>query len=170
MIWFGREGDGLSMIDPKETGPRRILKHYTTADGLPDNSLSGLMEDSKGRLWLGSMFGGVSLFDPSAVDEKGTKAFTNFTKDGVIQGIETGAFYEDRYGHIWFAAEHQGVFRYDGTNFTNYGPKDGMSSGGILAIMEDREGRFWFGGFGGLFRFDRKTSRFTPVGKQGPWN
>jgi ligand-binding sensor domain-containing protein len=45
-----------------------------------------------------------------------------------------------------------------------------MSSGGILAIMEDREGRFWFGGFGGLFRFDRKTSRFTPVGKQGPWN
>ncbi len=37
-------------------------------------------------------------------------------------------------------------------------------------MMEDREGRFWFGGFGGLFRFDRKTSQFTPVGKQGPWN
>ncbi|MBK8341689.1 MAG: hypothetical protein IPK99_17700 [Flavobacteriales bacterium] len=112
----------------------------------------------------------MSLFDPSAVDEKGSKAFTNFTKDGVIQGVETGAFYEDRSGHIWFAAEHQGVFRYDGTSFTNYGPKDGLSSGGILAIMEDREGRFWFGGFGELFRFDRKSSRFTPVGKQGPWN
>ncbi|MBK8341690.1 MAG: hypothetical protein IPK99_17705 [Flavobacteriales bacterium] len=50
MIWFGREGDGLLMIDPKETGPRRILKHYTVADGLPDSSLSGMMEDSKGRL------------------------------------------------------------------------------------------------------------------------
>lgn len=169
-IWFGRERDGLLVIDPKETGPRRILIHYTVEDGLSDSSVSGMMEDSKGRLWLGSMFGGVSLFDPSAVDEKGTKAFTNFTKDGVIQGVETGAFYEDRSGHIWFAAEHQGVFRYDGTSFTNYGPKDGLSSGGILAIMEYREGRFWFGGFGGLFRFDRKTSRFTPVGKQGPWN
>jgi len=112
----------------------------------------------------------VSLFDPSAVAEKGTKAFTNFTKDGVIEGIEAGAFYEDRSGHIWFAAEHQGVFRYDGTSFTNYGIKDGLSSGGIISIMEDREGRFWFGGLGGLFRFDRKTARFTPVGKQGPWN
>jgi ligand-binding sensor domain-containing protein len=169
-IWFGRERDGLLVIDPKETGPRRILKHYTVEDGLPDSSVSGMMEDSKGRLWLGSMFGGVSLFDPSAVDAKGSKVFTNFTKDGVIQGVESGAFYEDRSGHIWFAAEHQGVFRYDGTSFTNYGPKDGLTSGGILAIMEDREGRFWFGGFGGLFRFDRKTSRFMSVGKQGPWN
>ncbi|QQR87021.1 MAG: hypothetical protein IPJ76_01990 [Flavobacteriales bacterium] len=169
-IWFGRDGDGLFVIDPKETGSPGTFKHYTVEDGLPDNSVSGLMEDSKGRLWIGTNFSGVSLFDPSAVTEKGNNAFTNFTKDGVIQGIEAGAFHEDRSGHIWFAAEHQGVFRYDGTSFTNYGPKDGLSSGGILSIMEDREGRFWFGGFGGLFRFDRKTERFTPVGKQGPWN
>lgn len=168
-IWFGRDGDGLFVFDPKETGSPRTFRHYTAEDGLPDNSVTGIMEDSKGRMWIGTNFSGVSLFDPSAVAEKGNKAFTNFTKDGVIQGIEAGAFYEDRAGHIWFAAEHQGVFRYDGTRFTNYGPEDGLSSGGILAIMEDREGRFWFGGFGGLFRFDRKTARFTPVGKTGPW-
>lgn len=169
-IWFGRDGDGLFLFDPKETGAPRTFKHYTVQDGLPDNSVSGLMEDSKGRLWIGTNFSGVSLFEPSAVAEKGTKAFTNFTKDGVIQGVEAGAFYEDRNGHIWFAAEHHGVLRYDGNSFTIYGPEDGLSSGGILAIMEDREGRFWFGGLGGLWRFDRRTERFTPVGKQGPWN
>jgi len=169
-IWFGRDGDGLFLFDAKETGSPRTFKHYTVQDGLPDNSVTGIMEDSKGRLWIGTNFSGVSLFDPSAVAEKGTKAFTNFTKDGVIEGIEAGAFYEDRSGHIWFAAEHHGVYRYDGTSFTNYGIKDGLSSGGIITMMEDREGRFWFGGLGGLFRFDRRTSRFTPVGKQGPWN
>lgn len=168
-IWFGRDGDGLFVFDPKESGSPRTFKHYTVEDGLPDNSVTGLMEDSKGRLWIGTNFSGVSLFDPSSVAEKGTKAFINFTKDGVIEGMEAGAFYEDRSGHIWFAAEHHGVYRYDGTSFTHFDPKDGMSSGGILAIMEDREGRFWFGGYSGLFRFDRKTSRFTPVGKTGPW-
>jgi ligand-binding sensor domain-containing protein len=168
-IWFGRDGDGLFMFDPKQNLSLGAFTHYTLTDGLPDNSVSDLMEDSKGRLWIGSMFGGVSLFDRSNTNEKGSGSFTNFTKDGVIQGVETGAFYEDRSGHIWFAAEHQGVFRYDGTSFTNYGPEDGMSSGGILAIMEDREGRFWFGGLGGLFRFDRQTTRFTAVTKKGPW-
>lgn len=169
-IWFGRDGDGLFLFDPKETGSPRTFRHYTVEDGLPDNSVTGLMEDSKGRLWIGTNFSGVSLFDPSALGDGGEKAFTNFTKDGVIQGVEAGAFYEDRSGIIWFAVEHHGVYRYDGTGFTNYGPKDGLSSGGIITMMEDREGRFWFGGLGGLFRFDRKTTRFTPVGKQGPWN
>lgn len=168
-LWFGRDGDGLYVFDPKETGSPKSFKHYTVQDGLPDNSVTGLMVDSKGRLWIGTNFSGVSLFDPSAVAEKGTKAFNNLTKDSVIEGIEAGAFYEDRAGHIWFAAEHHGVYRYDGTSFTNYGPEDGLTSGGILSMMEDREGRFWFGGFGGLFRFDRKNSRFMPVKKTGPW-
>lgn len=168
-LWFGRDGDGIFVFDPKETATPRTFKHFTVQDGLPDNSVTGIMEDSKGRMWIGTNFNGVSLFDPSALAEKGTEAFTNFTKDGVIEGIEAGAFYEDRSGHIWFAAEHHGVYRYDGSGFTNYGPQDGMTSGGIIAMMEDREGRFWFGGLGGLFRFDRRTSRFTPVGKTGPW-
>lgn len=160
-IWFGRDGGGLFMYDPKVSDTKAAYTHYTTEDGLADNSVSGLFEDSKGHLWIGSMFGGASRYNG--------QTFENFTKDGVIHGEEVGAFYEDKKGDIWFAAEHQGVFRYDGTSFTNYGPKEGLSSGGILAIMEDREGRFWFGGFGGLFRFDRKTERFMPVTKKGPW-
>jgi ligand-binding sensor domain-containing protein len=169
MLWFARDGDGLFVFDSKETGSPRTFRHYTAKDGLPNNSVTGIMEDCQGRMWIGTNFSGVSIFDPSALAEKGTEAFTNFTKDGVIEGIEAGAFYEDRSGHIWFEAEHHGVYRYDGTGFTNYGPQDGMTSGGIIAMMEDREGRFWFGGLGGLFRFDRRTSRFTPVGKTGPW-
>ena len=169
MLWFARDGDGLFVFDSKETGSPRTFRHYTAKDGLPNNSVTGIMEDCQGRMWIGTNFSGVSIFDPSALAEKGTEAFTNFTKDSGIEGIEAGAFYEDRSGHIWFEAEHHGVYRYDGTGFTNYGPQDGMTSGGIIAMMEDREGRFWFGGFGGLFRFDRRTSRFTPVGKTGPW-
>ena len=62
--------------------------------------------------------------------------------------------------------EH-GAYRYDGESFTNFGEKDGLISKGIISILEDKEGRFWFGGWMGLFRFDGK--RFLHVTREGPW-
>ena len=160
-LWFGRDAGGLFKYDrmaaARDTGS--VFTHYTTENGLADNSVTGLFEDSKGNLWIGSSFGGVSRFDGTA--------FTNFTKDGLTEGVEVGGLYEDKKGNIWFAAENHGVYRYDGTNFTNYSAEDGVDTNGILTIMEDREGRFWFGGWKGLFRFDGK--RFFPVTKKGPW-
>lgn len=37
----------------------------------------------------------------------------------------------------------------------------------VQAIVEDREGRLWFGFSGGLLRFDGR--RFVRVGREGPW-
>ncbi len=167
-IWFGRDAGGLYKYDPRISDASAAFTHYATENGLADNSVTGLFEDSKGNLWIGSSFGGVSRYNG--------KTFENFTKDGVIQGVEVGAFYEDKKGNIWFAAENFGVYRYDGKAFTNFYTDDGLDTNGILTIMEDREGRFWFGGWNGLFRFDPSASlrtggkRFFHVTKTGPWN
>ena len=167
-LWFGRDAGGLFKYDPKVSDMSAAFTHYTTENGLADNSVTGLFEDSKGNLWIGTSFGGVSRFDLSATLGTGSDLFTNFTKDGVIEGVEVGAFYEGKQGNIWFAAENHGVYRYDGTSFTNFSVEDGVDTNGILTIMEDREGRFWFGGWKGLFRFDGKRS--IPVTKKGPWS
>jgi ligand-binding sensor domain-containing protein len=172
-IWFGRDGGGLFRYDRRAAHEPRtdIFTHYTTAEGLCDDSVSSLMEDRQGNLWIGTMFGGVSRYSPTSALTAGTKqsvaSFTNFTKDGVIEGVEVGGFHEDRKGDIWFAAENHGVYRYDGSTFTRYGAADGLDTDGIQSILEDREGRLWAGGWKGLYRFDGR--RFFPVGKQGPW-
>lgn len=168
-IWFGRDGDGLYRYDRRAAEGARtdIFSHFTTEQGLCDDSVAGLLEDRAGNLWIGTMFGGISRYSPSTTLTTGSKAFTNFTKDGVIEGVEIAGLFEDRKGDIWFAAENHGVYRYDGSTFTRYGEQDGLHTNGIYSILEDREGRFWAGGWKGLFRFDGK--RFFPVGKQGPW-
>jgi ligand-binding sensor domain-containing protein len=102
--------------------------------------------------------GGQSRFD-------GEK-FTNFTKKGEISGVEVSAFFEDSNGDIWFGAENKGVYKYDGEDFTHY-DQDSFSNGSILSIYKDKESRFWFGGWGGLFRYDNE--KFTSVTKDGPW-
>ena len=168
VIWFGTDGFGICKYDPAahERG-EDAFSHITTENGLPDNVIHDMMEDSKGNVWIGTFFGGVSLYDPIA-EKSGEKAFTNFTRDGVIEGIEAGGFFEDKNGKIWFAAENHGVYSYDGETFTNFYKNEGLITNAILSIFEDREGRRWFGGWAGLFRFDGKT--FFPVTKEGPWH
>jgi len=126
------------------------------------------MEDKKGNIWIGTMYGGVSRYDARLNDEVGQgKAFTNFTENGVVSGIEVWSIYEDKTGNIWFPAENFGVYRYDGKTFTNFQKKDGLASHAIQCIYEDKEGRLWFGGWLGLFLFDGRS--FINITKDGPW-
>ena len=182
VIWFGTDGLGICRYDPSTAGGEAFT-HLTKKEGLCDNNISSMMEDRQGNIWIGTMFGGVSRYDPSASLGSGETPFTNFTEDGVIDGVEVGAFYEDKRGNIWFAAENAGVYCYDGASFTNLYKQEGLVSNGILSILEDTEGRFWFGGWGGLFRYGvpptdvgehrdvlKETEKtFFPVTIDGPW-
>lgn len=151
-LWLGTDGYGICKYDGE------AFTHYTTENGLCDNSIHELMMDSKGNLWIGTYFGGVSKYDG--------KKFVNYTKEGVVHGVEVGSFFEDKNGDIWFGAENNGVYKYDGNSFSHYYKDEGLD-GIILDIYRDKENRFWFGGWGGLFRYDGKS--FSSVTKDGPW-
>ncbi|MCB0238750.1 MAG: hypothetical protein KDH08_08905, partial [Anaerolineae bacterium] len=45
------------------------------ATGLAPGPIRALFDDSRGRLWLGTQGGGLTLFDPA------TETFTNFRHD-----------------------------------------------------------------------------------------
>lgn len=152
-LWLGTDGFGLSRYDGQ------TFKHFTTKDGLSDNAINDLLIDSKGHIWIGTYWGGLSKYDG--------RSFINYTQEGVIQGVEVGAFYEEDNGDIWFGVENHGVYKYDGESFIHFDKKDGLDAS-ILSIYRDRERRLWFGGWGGLFRYDGKS--FSKVTKDGPWD
>ena len=160
-IWIALDGFGICIYDPRSRD--KNFTHITKESGLPDNNIADLMQDSKGNIWLGSMFGGISCFDG--------KSFKNFTEEGVIGGEEAYGFYEDKKGNIWFAAENFGVYRYNGETFTNFNKDNGLNTNGVISIFEDNKGRFWFGGWGGLFRYDptRDGLPFYSVSKDIGW-
>ncbi|MFO0361574.1 MAG: two-component regulator propeller domain-containing protein, partial [Flavobacteriales bacterium] len=84
-----------------------------------------------------------------------------------IEGIEAGGFHEDRAGNIWFTAEHEGVYKYDGTTFTLYTTKNGLTSNVVLSISEDHKGQLWFGTWQGLCIFD--GGQFVNANEKEPW-
>ncbi len=167
VFWFGTDGFGICTYNPKldnGTGEPTAFTHITKENGFTDNNIGSLFTDSKGNVWVGTYFGGLSRFDGNQ--------FTNFTKNGMIDGLEVGGFYEDDTGRIWFAAENEGIYYYEGklndkrARFTKYTKADGLPSQGILCFLKDRKERFWLGGWLGLFQFNESEKAFSVITKK----
>ncbi len=77
----------------------------------------------------------------------------------------TRAVFQDSRGFTWFATK-QGVFRYDGVNYTQYVHRaensSSISSNEVWSIAEDADHYIWFGTqTGGISRYDYATDSFT---------
>ncbi|MEW6212087.1 MAG: two-component regulator propeller domain-containing protein [Acidobacteriota bacterium] len=80
------------------------------------------------------------------------KIFT--TADGLAQNA-VNRIVRDSRGFLWFCTE-DGLSRYDGYTFTNYGVEQGLLNGEVRDLLETREGEYWVGTFSGLCRFNPK--------------
>jgi ligand-binding sensor domain-containing protein/DNA-binding CsgD family transcriptional regulator len=76
-FWVGTNSSGLNLFD-RDKG---TFSHFTIEDGLPNNSILGMLEDERGNLWL-STSRGLSRFDPQR------KTFRNFTARDGLQANE----------------------------------------------------------------------------------
>jgi len=64
-VWLGTEGGGLNEFDKRT----EQFTSYMLEDGLPDNSVSGILEDEFGNLWL-STNKGICKFSPPSGENK----------------------------------------------------------------------------------------------------
>jgi ligand-binding sensor domain-containing protein/signal transduction histidine kinase len=71
-------------------------------------------------------------------------------EDGLPHSI-VGAIYQDGNGYIWMGTA-DGLSRFDGYRFTNYGKADGLPSAVVTSITEDEKGELWIGTTGGIAR------------------
>ncbi|MEO6037930.1 MAG: two-component regulator propeller domain-containing protein, partial [Saprospiraceae bacterium] len=92
-LWVGTKGGGLNLLD-KTTGKCR---HFTTADGLPNNVVYAILPDSSGALWLSTNCG-LAKFDPSS-----TRFQNYFVADGLQDNeFNTASFAHGAEGRLFF--------------------------------------------------------------------
>ena len=58
-LWLGTVGGGLNKFDKEN----KTFRRYYRKDGLPNDTIIGILEDAHGNLWLSTNFG-LSKFDP----------------------------------------------------------------------------------------------------------
>ena len=116
-------------------------------DGL---DVRAVLEDSTGRLWLGTATG---LW----VREQG--------RWGLREEGQINAILEDRSGAIWVATERRGVCRRRGGAVEHFGEAEGLTDPHARALHQDREGSIWIGTYGGGLNALMDGS-FTAVSKR----
>jgi len=145
VLLFSCKVDDGEAIDPATLN---VWENFTTSNGLPDNFVRSLFEDSQGNIWIGTLNNGVSRYDG--------KNFTNFnTSDGLVDNSIL-SIAEDDDGVMWFGT-FGGLGLYDGSNWFLLSELAGIPFNG-WALLNDNSGNMWIGTKElGLLAFDGST-------------
>lgn len=138
------------------TSGKRINKSKDL--GIEANFVHGLFEDSKGRFWVTSEDGLYLLEDGRTV---------NITSGKIEMDKGIGVIAEDNTGTIWFVCNQHDLYTYDGKELHKFQKSADNPGPVIFEILEDKEKRLWFVGYGGAFRLEE--GQFVSVTKNGPW-
>ncbi|NDV77577.1 ATP-binding protein [Dysgonomonas sp. 511] len=100
--WYGTEA-GLKIWDNKGNK----LYNITVNEGLPNNTISAILEDANGLIWA-STASGISKIEAKEVDGEYKFSIVNF---GPIDGLQSGKFYNHaaikaRNGMMYFGGVH----------------------------------------------------------------
>lgn len=142
-LWVGTDGGGLLRAKP------RSWKMITRREGLGIDAVHSVCQDQQGRIWFG---GGTAK--PYWLNQGVVSAAITSPLADVMEGV--WAVLATRGGATWIGTYRGKVFRYQDGVLAAYGPAEGMLAGPVRALLEDRQGAIWVGGFDGLSRIDGK--------------
>lgn len=142
-IWAGSEGRGAFGLAPDGT-----ITQLDTDDGLASDSVSSLLFDARGRLWIGTFGGGVQVLTDGRIEQPGVP----------LPGRQVFALLEDSEGAIWIATEG-GLVRWREGSAEIFTAADGLPATLVRHLMEDRHGAIWMSTPEGLARLDGGTFR-----------
>ena len=155
-LWFATDQGVVKYNWSGNHVSRKRFTNYSDQQYFEGQRFWSIFADSKGSIWAGSV-SGIFRFDgvnwapfelPYPEEVTG-----EFITDGTCMSM-----IEDKVGNMWFATMGFGAFKYDGSTFTQYTEKDGLTNNSVDHIMEDSNGNIWFGTrHGGLSRYDGMT-------------
>ena len=125
------------------------VEHYTTKEGLPDNTIQDLLKDHEGRLWAATRLGGFFRINPDSAKSASLVAEVYNKRNGlatdwVFQLYETT-------NHKFWLATNAGLIEFfpdsseKAARFHPYTRRNGLTFHEITALEEDVSGNLWLG-------------------------
>jgi signal transduction histidine kinase/ligand-binding sensor domain-containing protein len=128
-LWIGTPHGLLRMKGDK-------VDHLTDADGLSNNDVSAILEDSDGNLWVGTSGGGLSRLSGGH--------WSRFTTAEGLSDDDVRSLVEDHEGNLWVGTA-DGLNCLSDTRFLSYGRTEGLRNHSVSSIASARDGSVWVG-------------------------
>lgn len=163
--WISHRDKGLVFKNSK-TGKSTFLRYdKENPNGLNSNSITPVLEDKDGNMWLATYDGGVNLLDANRKEFVHISEKTNLE----FENNKVRALYQDSDGDVWIGSKVGGMLsKYNPTTgtFVHYKPNlnkpKSLEDDFIFSITEDRPGFLWIGtAHKGLSLFNKKSGKFS---------
>ncbi|MCK4749747.1 MAG: hypothetical protein KAT15_21980, partial [Bacteroidales bacterium] len=146
------------------------LHHPGDPSSISSMRITSFREDREGRMWIGTLGGGLNLYDPN------NNSFRRFMHDPAlgttVSSNEITSIENSSDGSLWVGTVSSGLNLFDRTTsgFVRYksDPADprSLASDNVYSLFTDRGGVLWVGA-GGLNMFNPGLQRFGCSGPPG---
>ena len=129
----------LSVIPPvhAQSHPTQYVPTvWQTEQGLPNNSVSAMVQDRDGYLWLATN-AGLARFDGVRFRIFGGEDFPS------LRSSRFQSLYAGLSGELWIGTRNGGLIRLHDGLVTTYLERDGLPSTNIVSIRGDAGGKLW---------------------------
>jgi ligand-binding sensor domain-containing protein len=127
----------------------------TSQDGLIetfDKKISSGILDKNGAIWLAFNTGDTCLLQ---INEDESMVFDSTNSPFNTSKISISHINIDNQNDLWISTNGHGIFKYDGTYFTNYTTENSLLPSNVVFQMAfDKGNGLWCGTANGLFKFD----------------
>jgi ligand-binding sensor domain-containing protein/signal transduction histidine kinase len=156
-LWIGTRHDGIWRLGSDG------LSHWSTHDGLADDSIGTIFIDNQQNLWIGMLSGGLSRWRKGAFAPYGAP-------EGFPSTFSANTF-ADSHGDLWLGTWGKGLFRRHQGRLLDSTPPGMPIATPIRALAEDRRGHIWVGTWiNGVYRYDGHIWRHYLLGVESPGN
>ena len=120
-----------------------VRRHYTTADGLPGMTITDIMQDKKGYIYIGT-YDGLVRFDGLS--------FTTWRrgKENEYTFASARAILQDSDENIWVGSNDEGLQCLSSKNSVTFTTQNGLPNNSVRSIVEDKKKNIWVGTSAGV--------------------
>jgi ligand-binding sensor domain-containing protein/signal transduction histidine kinase len=149
----------LQLVAQNYSGTMRF-DHIDHKDGLSNNSVTSILMDQQGFIWIGT-YGGLNRYDGYKIRQYRTEP----DQPNSIPSNTIRALYEDEKGIIWIGTHFHGLVIFDPSTevFTKHRPSNAdeiPAVSQVRRIYKDNDNQLWLASDQGLIFFDTQSNRF----------
>jgi len=150
-MWIATLTEGVCRWDSNDS----TFLFLKEKDGLSNNHVRCILQDSRADYWFGTSGGGLSKYYG--------QSFTNYTKNNGLSSNFVYSVFRDSRQRLWLGTGEKGLCRYDGKSFFPFAGEHQIQNLKIKAIAEDANGSIWFGTDGqGIYTYSEKEFKGMP--------
>lgn len=164
-LWIGTRA-GLRRLRARSTQIEPVLSSSVDASGLDKDTVYSLLEAGDGLLWVGTQMGNLLLVDRRTLAVQRPQIEPG-TAPGTLDSVSTMVRLRD--GDVWLGRSSGIEVREAGSGRLlrrirhDPGRPTGLAGNEVRALLQDRSGLLWVGGFGGGVQWHDPNNHWAKV-------